>query len=47
MLGRTRIIGGEEAEVGKFDATVSLKDFWTGHFCGGSLISRDTVLTAA
>jgi len=47
VLGRTRIIGGEEAELGKYDAAVSLKNLWTGHYCGGSLISADTVLTAA
>ena len=42
----TRIIGGEEAEAGRFAYTVSFQN-WLGHFCGGSLISRDVVLSAA
>mmetsp|Transcript_2964 Transcript_2964/g.6506 ORF Transcript_2964/g.6506 Transcript_2964/m.6506 type:complete len:566 (+) Transcript_2964:185-1882(+) len=46
VSGRKRIIGGEEAEAGKFQYAVSFQDI-AGHFCGGSLISRDVVLSAA
>jgi len=42
----TRIIGGEEATAGEYPYVVSLSDR-IGHFCGGSLISPDTVLSAA
>jgi trypsin len=41
-----RIIGGSQAQSGKFKYSVSLQDS-IGHFCGGSLISSDVVLTAA
>jgi len=40
-----RIINGSEAPRGKYTFAVSLQD--RGHFCGGSLIARDYVLTAA
>ena len=40
-----RIINGDEAPRGKYTFAVSLQD--RGHFCGGSLIARDYVLTAA
>jgi trypsin len=46
VSSHTRIIGGEKAEAGKFPYAVSFQDI-LGHFCGGSLISRDVVLTAA
>ena len=52
-----RIVNGKEAEAGKFPYAVSLQiqdtDPWSATFgdfvldCGGSLISRDVVLTAA
>eukprot|EP00579_Thalassiosira_antarctica_P010214 CAMPEP_0201908604 /NCGR_PEP_ID=MMETSP0903-20130614/669_1 /ASSEMBLY_ACC=CAM_ASM_000552 /TAXON_ID=420261 /ORGANISM="Thalassiosira antarctica, Strain CCMP982" /LENGTH=646 /DNA_ID=CAMNT_0048442989 /DNA_START=76 /DNA_END=2016 /DNA_ORIENTATION=+ len=46
VSSRTRIIGGGRAEPGRFPYAVSFKDN-LGHFCGGSLISRDVVLSAA
>jgi trypsin len=42
----TRIIGGKEAIEDRFPYHVSLQDSG-GHFCGGSLILKDVVLTAA
>mmetsp|Transcript_1335 Transcript_1335/g.3169 ORF Transcript_1335/g.3169 Transcript_1335/m.3169 type:complete len:635 (+) Transcript_1335:142-2046(+) len=41
-----RIIGGQESTKGRFSYAVSLEDR-VGHFCGGSLIGPDVVLTAA
>ncbi len=43
----TRIIGGFEAEEDRHPYSVSLQDRFTGHFCGGSLILNDVILTAA
>jgi trypsin len=40
-----RIVGGTEAALGEFPYIVSLNS--SGHFCGGSLIRPDWVLTAA
>ncbi|KAL7462188.1 hypothetical protein ACHAXS_002576 [Conticribra weissflogii] len=44
------IIGGVEAEKGRYPYTVSIREPWDGdyapHFCGGSLIAPDIVLTA-
>jgi trypsin len=42
----TRIIGGSEAVEDRFSYAVSLHTF-DGHTCGGSLIAKDVVLTAA
>lgn len=42
----SRIIGGSEAKEKKYKFAASLQDN-LGHFCGGSLIARDVVLTAA
>ena len=42
----TRIIGGNVTESGRFAYTVSFQD-WLGHFCGGSIIARDVILSAA
>ena len=39
------IVGGQEANVGEFPYIVSLQS--AKHFCGGSLIDREWVLTAA
>ena len=41
-----RIIGGSEASKGRYSYAVSLQDK-LGHFCGGSLIAKDIVLSAA
>ena len=40
------IVGGSEARAGEFPFIVSLQGN-SGHFCGGSLIAPDVVLTAA
>jgi hypothetical protein len=42
-----RIIGGEEASEDRYSYAVSLQGFFGAHYCGGSLIARDVVLTAA
>lgn len=44
--GSTRIIGGDTAIEDRYPYAVSLSDD-IGHFCGGSLIARDVVLSAA
>ncbi|KAL3765494.1 hypothetical protein ACHAW5_007377 [Stephanodiscus triporus] len=41
-----RIINGEETEENEYPFVVSLQDSM-GHFCGGSLIAKDVVLSAA
>ncbi|KAL7427270.1 hypothetical protein ACHAXH_001101 [Discostella pseudostelligera] len=41
-----QIIGGSEAVPDRYSYMVSFHDSW-GHFCGGSLIIHDIVLTAA
>ncbi|MBI4350176.1 MAG: serine protease [Elusimicrobia bacterium] len=43
--GDNKIVGGVAAEKGEFPFLVSLQDLG-GHFCGGSLIAKDWVLTA-
>jgi trypsin len=43
---RTRIIGGDKAVEDRYAYAVSLFDSY-GHFCGGSLIAEDVVLSAA
>ncbi|PJA11762.1 MAG: hypothetical protein COX65_09680, partial [Elusimicrobia bacterium CG_4_10_14_0_2_um_filter_56_8] len=40
-----KIVGGIEASKGEFPFIVSLQGSW-GHFCGGSLINKNWVLTA-
>lgn len=42
-----KIVGGTEAAVGEFPFIVSLQVNGFGHFCGGSLIRKNWVLTAA
>lgn len=41
-----RIIGGSEANEDRYSYAVSFQDD-IGHFCGGSLIAQDVILTAA
>ncbi len=36
-----------QAQEGRYPYLVSLTSFGSDHFCGGSLIAKDTVLTAA
>ena len=50
---QTRIIGGNEANTGEYPYAVSLASSYfedavspSGHFCGGSLIGPDVVLSA-
>ena len=45
-LRHHKIIGGDEATEDRYSYAVSLNDDW-GHFCGGSMIARDVVLSAA
>ena len=55
VLSDIRIVGGEEADADQFSYAVSLQApqglFWGwgghSHYCGGSLIGRDVVLSAA
>ncbi|XP_043262061.1 chymotrypsin-1-like [Colletes gigas] len=41
-----KIVHGADAEPGDFPYTVSLR-LWNQHFCGGSIIARNVILTAA
>jgi trypsin len=45
-LKHTRIIGGNKAVEDRYAYAVSLSDSF-GHFCGGSLIAEDVILSAA
>ena len=44
--GQSKIVGGNEAEVGAYPWMVSIEDKY-GHFCGGSLIGDEWVVSAA
>ena len=45
--GAKQIVGGELAELGEIPYIVSLSGPDGAHFCGGSLVNEDTVVTAA
>merc|ERR1711874_967264 len=50
QVGIGRIVGGEEAADGEFPWQVALRPFGaigSTHFCGGSIIDKDWILTAA
>ncbi|CAH2324622.1 chymotrypsin A-like [Pelobates cultripes] len=47
LTGYARIVNGEEAIPGSWPWQVSLQDRTGFHFCGGSLISENWVVTAA
>ncbi|XP_008562319.1 PREDICTED: chymotrypsinogen B2-like, partial [Galeopterus variegatus] len=47
VSGLSRIVNGEEAVPGSWPWQVSLQDKTGFHFCGGSLISENWVVTAA
>ncbi|KAJ2946648.1 hypothetical protein O0L34_g12705 [Tuta absoluta] len=42
-----RIVGGEDAPDGRVPYQVSLRSIFNSHFCGGSILSKRFVLTAA
>ncbi|XP_074055694.1 chymotrypsinogen 2-like isoform X1 [Macrotis lagotis] len=47
LSGLARIVNGEDAVPGSWPWQVSLQDQTGFHFCGGSIISQDWVVTAA
>ncbi|XP_011873948.1 PREDICTED: chymotrypsin-1-like [Vollenhovia emeryi] len=47
-LPDTQIVGGDDAPDGKYPYQVSLKHTFDGkHFCGGAIVSKNYILTAA
>jgi len=47
MQASTRIVGGEETEIGEYPWQVALLNEWQSNFCGGTLVSDRYVITAA
>uniref|UniRef100_A0A4W3KHV2 chymotrypsin n=1 Tax=Callorhinchus milii TaxID=7868 RepID=A0A4W3KHV2_CALMI len=47
ITGYSRIVNGEEAVPGSWPWQVSFQDYSGWHFCGGSLINENWVVTAA
>uniref|UniRef100_A0A8C6U3R7 chymotrypsin n=1 Tax=Neogobius melanostomus TaxID=47308 RepID=A0A8C6U3R7_9GOBI len=47
ITGYSRIVNGEEAQPHSWPWQVSLQDYTGFHFCGGSLINENWVVTAA
>lgn len=47
LRGDPRIVGGQNAPADTFTYQVSIQSSWGGHFCGGSVIDDQWVLTAA
>lgn len=43
----SRIVGGEATTIDKIPYQVSLSSNGISHFCGGSIISKEWILTAA
>lgn len=46
-LGKTRILGGRSCENETYSFIVSIQDKSGNHFCGGTLLNKNWVLTAA
>ncbi|CAL4079284.1 unnamed protein product, partial [Meganyctiphanes norvegica] len=48
-IDATRIVGGQDTNIGEYpwQVRLSLKDQWGPYLCGGSLIKKKWVLTAA
>eukprot|EP00581_Thalassiosira_minuscula_P010107 CAMPEP_0183706874 /NCGR_PEP_ID=MMETSP0737-20130205/3594_1 /TAXON_ID=385413 /ORGANISM="Thalassiosira miniscula, Strain CCMP1093" /LENGTH=401 /DNA_ID=CAMNT_0025934403 /DNA_START=26 /DNA_END=1231 /DNA_ORIENTATION=- len=47
QMFQARIIGGKSSTGGQYSYSVSLQDRNGNHFCGGTLVSKDCILTAA
>lgn len=47
IIPEAGIVGGDQATAGDFPFIVSLSRSGGSHFCGGSLLNANTVLTAA
>ncbi|MFZ9954943.1 MAG: trypsin-like serine protease [Flavobacteriales bacterium] len=48
MFGQTKIVGGQNSDISQFPYQVSLQSTEdSSHFCGGSIIADDWIITAA
>lgn len=45
-LPQSRVVGGDSAKVGQFPYIVSVRAY-SSHICGGTILNKDTILTAA